>query len=139
MGGNEGRCGERRVGEAGDGSHAQHEGKDERRGAVSADLAVAHDLELALRRPARAEAVRGVGQTVLMQAAGDQKRGRDGENPAHEGMETERMHQPVDERAEGAHAGADDRERPACADNLVPRGRCRTEQAAGASRRLGRS
>jgi hypothetical protein len=57
-----------------------------------------------------------------MQAAGDESRARDGEGRADKGMEAERVHEPVDERAEGAHARADDREGPAGTDEVGPSG-----------------
>ena len=67
MRGNQRQCGEPRFGETYDGADAQHEGEDQRGGAVGADLAVAHDVELALAAHACAEAVGRVGQPILMQ------------------------------------------------------------------------
>ena len=44
-------------------------------GAIGADAAVAHDLQLPLPRPAAAETVRRIGKPVFMQAAGNEHRG----------------------------------------------------------------
>jgi hypothetical protein len=121
MGGNEGGGNERRVGEAGNGAHAEHQGKRESHGAISPDLTVAHDRELALDACARAEAVGGVGKAIFMQATGEEERGRDSENAADKSIKTERVRDPVDERTGSAYAGADDWKRPTGAEEIVAR------------------
>ncbi len=60
---------QRRIGEARQRADPQQDRQHQRADAVSADPAVAHDVELAFARPAAAEAVRGVGEAVLMQSS----------------------------------------------------------------------
>ena len=62
--------------EAGERRDAEEDREDERGDAESADPAVVHDLELPLRGRPAAEAVDGVGEAVLVQAAG-QDHGRE--------------------------------------------------------------
>ncbi len=61
---------------------SQHEGDDERAGAEGADAAVAHDRELLLAVLAAAETVGGIGEPVLVQAAGGDQRRRERERGA---------------------------------------------------------
>jgi hypothetical protein len=59
---------------------AQEQGQHERRRAVGPDAAVAHDLDPTLGREAAPQAVRAVGEAVLVEGAGDQHHDAHGEH-----------------------------------------------------------
>ena len=110
----------------------------QRHDAIGAAAAVAHDLELALFGCAAAEAVRRVGKPVLVQAAGDERGGRDGERGRRRrGGRPKPSAEPIDQRAERADHRADDREGP-CGLRQVRRAGLRQGPAA-ACKRLGPS
>ena len=102
---------------------AQDEGERQRDGAVGADAAVAHDVELHRPRRAAAEAVGDVGEAVLVQGAGrgDERRRR--QAGAHERGQAEESRQRERERADKADRGAGDGRRPGEAVDVERRAR----------------
>ena len=78
---------------------------------ISADAAVAHDLQAALPGRAAAETVRHIGEPVLVERPGGQRRGRDGERRGQERAQAEAPgRQPAPARPGGPGSG-----RPAAA------------------------
>ena len=87
----------------------------ERADAVGADPAVAHDVELALARVAAAEAVGGVGEPVLMQAAGDEERRGDRQRRRRPGKQHQSVRDRIDHRRDQPDDKARERKRPGAA------------------------
>ena len=108
---------------------AQDEGERQRDGAIGADAAVAHDVELRRPRRAAAEAVGDVGEPVLVQGAGrGDERGRR-QAGANERGQAEEPGQRQRQRADKTDRDARDRRRPGEAIDVERRAR------AGARRR----
>ena len=129
-GGHQGRIAE--VRQRGD---AQNEGQNERADAIGADPAVTHDLELALARRAAAEAVGDVGQSVLVQGAGNGHGGRNRKRRGGQRRQMQALRNPIDAGADQPDRGADNRRGPERLRQLAFRDRLLKGQAAGASGR----
>ena len=84
----------------------QHQGETGR--SVSAQTAVAHDLERTLPGPAAAEPVAGVGEAVLVEGAGGEQRRGGGEHEREADREHE-VRDPEHRACKGADRGADER------------------------------
>ena len=93
--------------------------------AVGADAAVAHDLELALPRIAAAETVRGVGEAVLVQAAGHGERRRDRKRRRDPWRRSDLVGDRIDHRGDQRDEDAGQREGPGRARNIGAGGRRR--------------
>src|SRR5262249_20758748 len=106
--------GERRIAEARNRARLEQYREHESTSAVGTDSAVAHDLELLFACRSSAEAIERVGETVLMQATGDEHGRRDSEQRRDEWTKIELEADPVDEPGQEADPGADDRKAPAC-------------------------
>jgi predicted dehydrogenase len=86
----------------------QHQGAN----AISACTAVAHDVEFLLPCVAAAETVCGIGETVLMQRAGDDKCSRDSQCSGRPSRQAEPMRERINQRANQPDDEAGERQRP---------------------------
>ena len=91
---------------------AQQERQRSGADAVSADAAVAHDVELPLARLAAAETVGGIGKSVFVQTAGREQRRSDASAAAGQAGRPSRCASAIDHRADEADHDAGDRKRP---------------------------
>ncbi len=111
------------LGEARDGVGADQQRDGERADAVGADPAVAHDRELPLARVAAAEAVGGVGEPVLMQAAGDEERRGDRQHRRRPGKQHQSVRDRIDQCGDQPDHEARQRKRPGAARHRAVFGR----------------
>ncbi len=89
---------------------AQGKRADQRQRAIGADPAVLHDLQRALARGVAEEPVRRVGQTVLVQRAGQPDEKKKSDQGAGEGLEPERGEAEKDQGRRQRHGQTDERE-----------------------------
>jgi ABC-2 type transport system permease protein len=101
-----------RIVEACQRARPKQDRQDERADAVRADAAVAHDVEFLLAGLAAAEAVRGIGEAVLVQAPGRHERRGDGERGGRPGRQPQPVRHRVGDRTDDADDEAGDRQRP---------------------------
>ena len=120
--------------QGGERAPAQHQRQHERRRPVGAEAAVAHDLELAGTVAAAAEAVRHIGQPVLMEASGQRQRRGKRERGSRQPGKPERRRRPIDERSDAAHQRACKRQSPGRARESAGGGRDIADGQAGAER-----
>jgi hypothetical protein len=109
MGGDQGDGGALRRTELPQRDGAQPDREDQGRDAIGTDPRVAHDLELAGPVPAAAEAVRHIGEPVLVQGPGEQHGRRDGDQARDQPRKTEHRGEPERAGAGQANPRADQR------------------------------
>ncbi len=103
------RC---RIGKARQRADAQQKRHRQRANAINADAAVAHDVEFLFARLAAAETVGGIGEPVLMQAAGRGKRRGDGERRGRPRRQAGPVRQRIDDGPDETDEKSGDRKRP---------------------------
>ena len=111
------------VERCGQGADAQDEGESQRDGAIGADTAVAHDVELHRPRRAAAEAVGDVGEPILVQGAGRSDKRRRRQPGANDRGQADEPGRRQRQRADKADRPARDRRRPGEAIDVEGRAR----------------
>lgn len=91
---------------------AQHHRADERQHAEGADAAVVHDGELGVQRRSAPQPVGRVGETVLVEGAGEGDQGQDGDEGGKPRRQVEGGGEPQDDGGREPDDGSDDGKGP---------------------------